>query len=201
MTPDQLDQECRRINRRFWILGAVSAVLYLAIVVPHRLAGGSNLETSSLGAMVFQFLCIVWAVVFLAPYFVRMEKKTDISIRLGSKTAGYIEELQGEIKPIVADVQKTVHQVTDLVDKSKDVFEQFRADDWKKIEARWRGLVEDGTIDRLLSQVRVLPDKFDEMLRVLSKSNGVAVSAQEAARQFREAAQAARDPGPSGEGI
>jgi hypothetical protein len=168
MTADLAD-ECRRIDRRFRLLGIVSVIVYLAITVSYRVIWGSSaLETSGIGSMVFQVLGIVWVVIFMASYLIRMEKKADISLRMGDqavtlakKSAETMELVQDEIRPIAADAKVVMADVKEMV-------AQFKRDDFGKVQAELNKLIKDGTLERILKKIELASENLDQIPRQIA---------------------------------
>jgi len=178
--------ECRRIDRKFRIIGVVAMAAYLGIVLADRWWLHLSAETAfSLPVVVAYVGGIGWATMFLAPNM----KRADISIRMGARTVSYISELHDEVKPIANDVRKAIGDVTGLIDR-------FKVEDYDKVRAKWDELLSDGSIDDIVKVIKLLPEKVDSLVRVLEQRGG-GVPAAEAAAELRRRMSAA-DPADGG---
>lgn len=201
-----LAEECTRINRQFRWLGIVSVLAYLSVTVSYRLIWGSSaLETSGIGSMVFQVLGIVWVVIFMASYLIRMEKKADISLRMGDqavalakKSAETMTVVQDEIRPIASDAKAVMADVREMV-------AQFKQDDFGKVQQKLNELIKDGTLERILKKVEGAADNLEQIPRQVAmlveamKAPSKVIPPEEVERMFSEAAKKGGSHGaPSG---
>jgi len=80
----------RAINRKFVRAAAYTMFAYISIIVICFAVGMDPPQVLAVSTTIFQVGVIGWGLGFIGSYFVRMEKKTDLSIHLGVKTANAI---------------------------------------------------------------------------------------------------------------
>ena len=130
------------INRRFKIAAGLTMAGFAALIVVALLSGLPGPEVGILVSIVFQFGLIGWGLGFLGAYAIRMEKKTDFSIQIGTRVGSAVEHLQTEVMDKVDGwIKRAEEKIDGLADRAEKKVDEFQA------EARKRG-VED-VIDRL----------------------------------------------------
>lgn len=107
----------RRANRlTFWGL-----VLWSAIVAGFW-AGTRDLDmTAKLSSVASFFVLFGWGGGFVYAYFLRMEKKSDIGLRLALQTSRNMESARDVMMPIVENVKTIVSDITSMSDQVKSV--------------------------------------------------------------------------------
>ena len=113
-----LKDKYAQINRKFLRLVMITLVFYGSVLASCLFVFKlSPQHTLAVSTTIFQFGVIGWGLGFMGAYFVRMEKKTDLSIELGTQTADLLKELRSEITPVIDDVKITVKDIRDLTER------------------------------------------------------------------------------------
>lgn len=109
----------------------------------------------------FQYQVVGWCAIFMYPYFLRMEVKTDLGLQQGRDVAATLSQLKVDLKPIIDDAKAIVHDLRAAVEKYSrdDVVSGVIAEIRKELDS------EGGVIKRL-------EGKFDEIVRVFSAPVG-----------------------------
>jgi len=154
-----LSRDYREINRKFVTAAVLTMLFYGGILAFCRFV--LNFDPTKLvatGTIIFQFGVVGWGLGFIGAYFVRMEKKTDLSLKLGNKTVDTLDEVQQEMKPLIADVKSAMGDV-------KDIVRQFKKRNFEGVQRSLEELTKDGTLKRAAESVEHFPAKIDELIR------------------------------------
>ncbi len=107
----------RRANRlTFWGL-----VLWSTIVAGFWAMTRDLDMTAKLSSVASFFVLFGWGGGFVYAYFLRMEKKSDIGLRLALQTSRNMESAREVMMPIVENVKRIVSDITSMSDQVKSV--------------------------------------------------------------------------------
>jgi hypothetical protein len=109
---DDLRPDYKKINRRFaWLTIAIIVGLTF-VVVTSLYVGKTVAETQSIVSIAAWFVAAPFAVGYMGSLTTRMEKKTDMSVRM-------FDKLYEEIHPTVENAKKVLESLSGLVDQVK----------------------------------------------------------------------------------
>jgi len=134
-TVEAAEKDYKKINRTFWTITIITMAIYGATVAGMFMSGMDPKKIVAYGTTFFQFGVIAWGLSFMAPYFLRMERKSDVSISLGRETAEMIEEMKDEMRNVIDDIKNIIDEV-----KGKD-----------------------GDLGELRDAIKDIPKKLDEL--------------------------------------
>lgn len=111
-------------GRKFTFLTMVSLVMWYGILLTFFMFAKKSQDpvkdTNYVFTNTFQFLACAWAVAFMWPYFMRVETKTDISLRLAIQSIATLESIKDSSMPVIEDLKgviRRIHDIADMVDR------------------------------------------------------------------------------------
>jgi hypothetical protein len=126
MNPSEtIEQELAKvtddIRRKANRLTTLGLVLWTAIVLGCYLVTRDLDATAKLSSVASFFVLFGWGGGFVYAYFLRMEKKSDIGLRLALQTSRNMEAGKDIAMPIVKNVEKVVSDINGMSDDVKRV--------------------------------------------------------------------------------
>jgi hypothetical protein len=156
-----LRERYRRINRKAVVLMFATLAAYAAIILTcllwFRMKGT---DVVAVGTILFQFGVIGWGLGYIFRYFEATTVRMDVSLELGERTVGMIDQVQGELKPVISDLRETVKDVKEIVREVKERDMDMARDTLSRIQ---KELDAGGMVPRIESGLTRIADSMEKL--------------------------------------
>jgi hypothetical protein len=172
MSDPNLVRDYKSINRKFFLAAVGTMVAYGGILAFCSFVLHFDQQRLTVtGDIVFKFGFVAWGLGFMGAYFVRMERKTDMSIKLGSQSIDVLFDVQAKLDPLIADIRTVVTEV-------KDVVKDFHAKSYDGIRDSLNEITADGTLKRALREFETVPALLKELVKAMDIHKGARPAAE-----------------------
>lgn len=168
--------EHKRFVKRVWVIcNCIALVVFLVTggtLLALFLTGNDSKSIVNTSTAVFQVLMLSYGMGFFVPAFltslIKMSLGVDMSrqgIEIGVKTAGNLDEMRKEIKPLVERGDRVLTKLEPMVEKADQMLDEFKKQDMSKLHKVLERLDAEmnggGKLDRLVTALERIAKKAD----------------------------------------